>query len=97
MLRTIKHSMPYKKMFLHSKRRTSIAKYIFVFVCLVFILGFNLSYVIFLISRAWYDWITSSLNSEVVVVNVVDLSAFEREENNLFQKATDILPKGYLG
>ena len=69
----------------------------FVFVCLVFILGYNLSYVIFLISRAWYDWITSSLNSEVVVVNVVDLSAFEREENNLFQKATDILPKGYLG
>ena len=52
------------------------------------------TYVDFLVSRAWYEWVTFSSNSNVTVVNVVDMNKVERMA---VENVSQHIYKAYLG
>ena len=72
-------------------------KLLFMCVLLVFLFQYHSAYVIFLISRAWYNWVTLYYNSDVVEVNVIDINELQDVTSPERQKPEDVIPKGYLG
>ena len=66
-------------------------------VLLFFLFQYHSAYVIFLISRAWYNWVTLYYNSDVVEVNVIDINKLQDVTSPERQKLEDVFPKGYLG
>ena len=52
------------------------------------------TYVNFLVSRGWYEWVTFSSNSNVTVVNVVDMNIVERMA---VENVSQHIYKAYLG
>jgi len=64
---------------------------------LVFLFQYHSAYVIFLISRAWYNWVTLYHNSDVVEVNAIDINQLQDMSYPELLKPEEALPKGYLG
>ena len=64
---------------------------------LIFLFQCNATYIVFLISRAWYNWVTLYHNSNVVEVNVIDINKLQDMPSPERQIPEDTLPKGYLG
>ena len=82
------------------KKYRLLVKYTWASALVVFLLLFFLKYSTyskFLISRAWYDWVTSYSHSEVVEVNVIESYAIDNLINTDFSQTKDKLPSGYLG
>ena len=79
------------------KKRRLLVKYMVASVVIVFLLLYNMSYIKFLISRAWYDWVTSYSHTDVVEVNVIETNAMANIVGTNFLDGKEQLPNGYLG
>ena len=60
---------------LRFKQKTMV---LFSLMIIIFVFCQYSSYMIFFISRGWYEWVTFSSKSNVTVVNVVDMNIVER-------------------
>ena len=63
----------------------------------IFLFKYHAAYVVFLFSRAWYNWVTIYYNSDVVEVNVIDISEIQGMTLPESQKSEKSFPNGYLG
>ena len=72
-------------------------KLFLVCIFLVLVFQYNAAYIIFVISRAWYHWVTLNYKGEVVEVNVIDIKKFEANPTYHLQNTDENLPVGYLG
>ena len=79
------------------KKYRLLVKYMWPSVLIVFLLLYNMSYIKFLISRAWYDWVTSYSHSDVVKVNVIETNGMATSLGTDFTEIKTQLPIGYLG
>ena len=79
------------------KKCRLVVKYTWPSVLIVFLLLYNMSYIKFLISRAWYDWVTSYSHSDIVEVNVIETNAMTSLVGTDLTKINEKLPDGYLG
>ena len=72
-------------------------KLILICIFLVLVFQYNSAYIMFVISRAWYYWVTLNYKAEIVEVNVIDIKAFEANPTYHLQTPDENLPVGYLG
>ena len=73
------------------KQKTQL---IFIVVIAIFLLHHQSSYLMFLISRGWYEWVTMSSKSDAIEVNVVDMSIIEKMD---VKDVNKYISKAYLG
>ena len=67
---------------------------IFILVTIIFLIRHYSTYLMFLISRGWYEWVTFNSKSNVTVVNVLDMSVIDKLE---VEKVNEYISDAYLG